>query len=139
MTEEQRVNLRKLADYLDTLEPKRFNMGHFAEYQGRLLGAYEPETNLCGTVCCALGNGPRAGFPPLGNELWPEYAERIFGLPDGSRWEWCFSGQWEETDNTATGAAARIRWMLDNGLPRNWRNQLYGTARRLCYVKEITS
>lgn len=51
---------------------------------------------------------------------------------DLHRWYWLFSDGWRETDNTPSGAAARIRHLLSHGLPEDWREQMSGDA-KLCY------
>ena len=49
-------------------------------------------------------------------------------VPQGhSGWHVCFSNRWRHTDNTATGAALRIRELVNNGLPINWRDQMNGS------------
>ncbi len=140
MTDEQRANLHKLADYLDIVAQKRFDMFDYARYRGR--ASEKPadrEVLHCSTVCCALGNGPRAGIPALVAEYWWTYSSRAFGLrADSGAWDWCFDLNWRYIDNTPRGAAARIRWLLAHGLPSDYRKQMYGDV-PLYYVEEIVS
>lgn len=42
---------------------------------------------------------------------------------------------WSETDNTPEGGAARIRWLLEYGVPRNAKAQRNGRA-PLCYMEK---
>lgn len=91
-------------------------------------------TGACPTVACCLGFGVAAGIEPLPCESWGAYAERCFGsanainlglededLMDRSAgmrlWNFLFSSGWVEVDDTREGAAARIRYALDRGLP----------------------
>ena len=113
LTDTQRANLARLADYLETVPQSAFDMESFEE-----------ETD-CGTVACAVGHGPAAGFPKPVLEAWTSYSSREFA-PDSPAWDWCFFGRWSETDNTPQGAAARIRYMLEHGVPENYEEQMCG-------------
>ena len=53
--------------------------------------------------------------------------------PNHKEFRWFFSDDWTEIDNTPTGAAARIEWYLQHGLPDNMSDQLDGIA-PLCYI-----
>jgi len=141
LPEEYRQNLLKLADYLskfqETIE-RRFDMSSFD--RSRSPHSTQP---VCGSVGCAIGHGPYAGIPKLDGESWIVYWQRVFMSPehfdcsdDGTDpWSWCFSEEWASIDNTAAGAAKRIYWLLDHGLPYNADDQLSGNA-PLCYVTE---
>jgi len=94
-------------------------------------------TGTCPTVACALGFGIAAGIRPRLDESWIAYAERCFGaysdiaglLRDENEdedaktshrrrlWDFLFSSAWTGVDNTRAGAAAKIRYALDRGLP----------------------
>ena len=54
--------------------------------------------------------------------------------PFSKEWDWCFSSRWADIDNTPTGAALRIEWLLNHGLPKDWRKQMVGEA-PLCYYE----
>ncbi|MDH7796400.1 MULTISPECIES: hypothetical protein [unclassified Beijerinckia] len=128
-----RENLKKLADYLATgTTACRFDMGSFCrdEYGDDLA----PLVHECGTVACAAGHGPAAGIEPIKkDESWTTYVRRHFGLSLFSdEGMWLFSGSWERSDNTPEGAARRIYWLLDEGLPSNWHKQMMRTE-PLCY------
>ena len=49
-------------------------------------------------------------------------------LNDGDERRWVVSGYWAEVDNTREGAALRIDYLIDTGLPENWCEQINGTA-----------
>lgn len=125
------MNLRSLASYLMTVDPKAFDMD---EYYMAGEGIWQLHSLLkdgsliryeCGTVACAVGHGPGAGvMPTLQDGSWPNYAARVFGAnSDPARGEdtlvhtWCFHGQWADIDNTPDGAAKRITYMLKHGVP----------------------
>ena len=142
-TEEQRANLDKLATYLESLpdDYKKFSMYSF--FCGPISESeFDLETvakrikngaNPCGTVACAIGHGPAAGISVNDPEIhgWFSYAKVRFGAlnhwvgsvdenSEGSRlWSWLFASEWHTTDNTVKGAAARIRWYLQHGIPDN--------------------
>lgn len=150
MNAEQRANLRKLADYLDTTEPQHFNMADYVR-SARGVSCPVPTARVvhaCSSVCCALGSGPRAGMPAKEGENWATYGSRVFGLVSptwygrslgqGYGGDWCFAASWESTDNSPQGAAARIRYLLDLGVPSNWTAQMNGNA-PLCYSTGSTS
>ena len=122
LTPEQRANLAKLADYLVTVPQSAFDM---ADYQ---------QKTDCGTVACAVGHGPEAGVQKRDCESWNQYSDRVFA-PQFESWGWCFSDHWSVADNTPQGAAARIRYMLEHGVPSNWRDQMLGNA-PLSYINK---
>ena len=128
-TEQKRANLKALADYLDTgITEYEFGMADFWT------------ENDCGTVACAVGHAPFVlGLEkPSGHYSWLHFGEEH--LVDSKNCMgtakiggWMFSGGWENTDNTARGAAARIYWYLEHGVPDDWRDQMLGRA-PLCYT-----
>jgi hypothetical protein len=117
-----REALRKLADHLETkVSQQQFDM---AEYR-----------NDCGTVGCALAHATDCVAPmpniPVGRTPtcydWEHYADDQFGTrPWQYEWLWCFGPDWAAVDNTPSGAARRIRHLLDFGLPDNWERQAAG-------------
>lgn len=138
-TANQRTKLRKLANYLLSLpeDYEKFHMGSFIyRDDNRSSDLYQiDKTTLhtCGTAACALGHAPSIFRVPKDCNSWWNLAEELFGLEDGSyEWAWCFSGEWVDVDNTHTGAAKRILWLLDRGLPEDWWYQLC-EDKELCY------
>lgn len=129
LADEQRANLATLAAYLRTLpaEYPDFSMDDFTADGGRV--AVQPE---CGTAACAAGHGINAGVSALAGESWYDYSVRSFA-PDEywkgpSPWDWCFSANWSDIDNTAHGAADRITYMLAHGVPDDAVEQRLGMA-----------
>jgi len=47
-------------------------------------------------------------------------------------WSWLFSDIWKDSDNTPHGAAKRILWLIQFGVPMDWAKQRDGNA-PLCY------
>ena len=115
LTNEQRANLKKLADYLAT--------GKTAMQFGMMIfcASDDVDDNLidhasdykCGTVGCAVGHGPYAGIQPKFGEDWLAYSERVFTGDDDDLWMWLFDASWTRVDNTAIGVAKRIYWFLN--------------------------
>lgn len=158
VTAEQRSNLETLASFLErSVPPPTFSMKTFVTVKKdfvleeefdedryfdsrdalnsrpslmKLSYYTEPD---CGTVACAVGHGPLAGIAPLEDESWFEYSKRVFGAPYGSLFRWLFDDNWANVDDTATGAAARIRYYLEHGIPENYYDQHFGRA-PLCYT-----
>lgn len=122
-----RENLAKLALYLETMTPPPgFDMALYAQNLEenpdftipiyRIHEAYDE----CGTVACAIGHGPKAGID-IGNSLtWGDYADK-FTDGDGGVFDWLFDSAWSKLDNTPTGAARRINYYLEHGLPKVFR------------------
>lgn len=126
ITQEQKENLIKMAEYLIQKNmfgrPKlkaRFDMKEFSAPNNK-------NPHNCGTVGCVVGHGPYAlGVQKEAAECWSEYALRMFGTnSDGFTFlqrpvfSFLFSGQWRSVDNTPYGAAQRIIFFLDGGMPQ---------------------
>ncbi len=108
------ANLETLFNYLAFGELKaEFNMARYYTNAPNFV----PLTK-CGTAGCAVGHGPYAGIPKLTDESWNEYAERCFSVNLGIVFEYLFHSDWAEIDNTPIGAAKRIRYALDFGIPK---------------------
>lgn len=135
LTKAQRARLNKLATYLEGL-PKRYRKFSMATYAGNMLPkkqARYAEFNggFCGTAACAVGHGPAAGvlMPPKlvaqfaevrrgddTGDIWHQYS-KLFTGGDMQVFHWLFVAHWARYDNTPRGAAARIRYFLERGLP----------------------
>jgi len=136
--EDRNANLKKLADYLDTLpdDYDAFNMRSFIRlnnYNGWGLADNREDYLLCkaslhecGSVACAVGHGPAAGIcmTPLEAQMreWNGYTDRCFVDSASEAFSWMFGGLWgfADGDNTPRGAAARIRYYLDRGVPSDF-------------------
>jgi len=133
----QRKKLRKLANYLLSLpeDYDKFDMTHFfyTDYVHLNLNEVGKKTlHTCGTAACALGHAASIFRVPK-ECWWGDLAKSLFGIDGVSEeWDWCFSGDWADVDNTHYGAAKRILWLLDKGLPDQWSYQLQGED-DLCY------
>lgn len=136
VTPEQRANLEKLASYLEAL-PTDYGQFEMTTYAVGDLPSARAHALSCGTAGCAVGHGPLASIAPMGDEDWFEYSTRAFVSHDeeGCAWDWCFGYEWAAVDNTPHGAAARIRWFLERGVPDDFDEQLSGDE-PLCYRAE---
>ncbi len=115
-----------MADYIRTIPQERFDMDRYR--------SNDRQTHECDSIGCVVGyctilddvnNIPKYSDGDIDFEKW---SENFTGLGWWSgTWHWCFSSYWKQIDNTPTGAAQRIEWLLNNGLPQNWSNQLEGT------------
>ena len=133
----KRENLQLMANHLKTnVLPENFHMG---KYRGDDDDFSSP---VCGSVGCTVGNctvldveNVIKNFTDSGGEIefgaWSEYFTGLYWA--GHEWYWCFGSTWKTTDNTPTGAALRIEWLLNHGLPENWSRQMYGVE-DLCYI-----
>ena len=127
LTEEHKKNLLLLADGLEGIPQEFFDMGWY-----RSEGEITKNLTDCGTVGCALGWGPFIkGIAPkeehYGNYVglyFERYTKMFMSSTYSPAWQWCFASRWRHTDNTATGAALRIRELVNNGLPITWWDQM---------------
>ena len=157
VTPRRRANLEKLADYLEGLprDYSHFEMSVYADHEGdhdfggetfeeAMHDRPEETVQDCGTVACAVGHGPAAGIPFAQCHLrkeprfngegyiydldWDSYATNFVPLRS-SDWSWMFDSDWSGVDNHHWGAAARIRYYLDKGLPEHW-NSFYTSPQK---------
>lgn len=131
----RRDMLEKIAAHTEKRAVAEFYMGDFCtDTDGNDM------QQECGSLMCIIGDCPAIGeeFQMIAREMdedecwlpsWGEYSVRITGVdyfsPD---WDYLFSGQWAGVDNTPKGAAARIRYYLEHGLPSDWEDQMRGNA-----------
>lgn len=111
-----RENLQTLATYL------AYGNGASAgvEFDMSLFTQGSSTAHTCKTAGCAVGFAPFAGIKKRNTEDFLEYSERtLIADGDGEEWGWCFSSFWAVTDNSRLGAAKRIQYLLDKGLPRD--------------------
>jgi len=133
-----RENLKLMADYIETISQDRFDMGKFRT--GELV------KHECGSVGCVIGHCTILDKNPLRLDLdghidfdaWSFDFTGLDSFYDNDKWQYLFSCEWETVDNTPAGAAKRIRYFLENGLPKNWQEQILGFA-PLSYLKNKTA
>ena len=119
-------NLKKMADYIETISPERFDMLEF-----RTGGKKNHE---CDSVGCVLGHCTVLDKNPLpmnyiGDINFSEWSLDFTGLyPNSDEWDYLFAPFWKAVDNTPIGAAKRIRYVLENGAPEDWHEQMIGKA-----------
>lgn len=145
VTTGQRSNLLKLATYLETLpkDYERFDMATFYDkndWGDAGIAVSDLKQIGCGTVACAAGHGPAAGikftnvYAVDGDHDWGQYSRDNFSGEDRNFWEWMFGGDWGGYDNSHWGAAARIRYFLENdGIPELFFQKQF---RKHHFVKE---
>lgn len=131
-----RENLQKMAEYIKKIPQKQFSMAEFRTFNT----PEDLETHKCNTIGDVIGhctvldiedNLPRITTGVINFNDWSVNYTGLYR--DSAEWIWCFSQYWVRTDNTPTGAAKRIEWLLNNGLPSNYRHQITGKA-KLCYL-----
>ena len=112
-----------MGTYLDPLENVRFNAVDNAIIEYTKTG-HKP----CGTAACAVGHAPHFGIGDItafaDNDdgaliNWYSYSNQYLIEPNNGTgaWNWCFSPDWAALDNTPQGAAKRIRYLLEQGVP----------------------
>ena len=134
----RRENLQLMADHLKTnVKQKNFHMGRYR-------GDDDFSNPVCGSVGCTVGNCTVLDTENVMNNFinsdgridftaWSIDFTGLLEVEYEDVWEWCFDCQWIFIDNTPTGAALRIEWLLNHGLPENWKNQMRGRE-KLCYM-----
>lgn len=125
-------NLQRMADYIRTVPQEKFSMSVYRYGQNQHL----PK---CGSVGCVIGHCTILDKANI--KQWRDYegdiefgmwSQHFTGIKD-EMWEWCFASEWANVDNTTNGAALRIEWLINKGLPHDWDDQMNGQA-ALCYV-----
>lgn len=118
LTQSQFDNLHKLLAYAKSHPDIPFDMAVFLREpngdEARHLTKVT-QSHPCGTTCCLAGMGIYMGIPPIDNEVWGEYIDRIF-TNEISHWEYLFS---EDHVNSLPHAIARLEDFLTNGLPQD--------------------
>jgi hypothetical protein len=126
-------NLQRMADYIRTVPREKFDMLEFRGGEGKKAE--------CDSVGCVIGHctvldaeNIKARFTDVDGEIrFAIWSEEFTGLSlHRSGWDWCFSADWIYIDNTPEGAALRIEWLIENGLPEDADEQMIGAA-KLCY------
>ena len=134
LTKRHRANLRKHAKYLYALtDNSKFDMGRIALDSHRNEIRSVCDIARCGTVMCSLGYAALS-FPLKAgvHDNWEEFCRDIFGIgpyENGLAWDFLFSEDWVDIDNTITGAADRIIYFLKHGIPDDcWNPEVYQTS-----------
>ena len=131
----KRDNLQLMADHLKiSVNQDNFDMD---QYRGDIDDFSDPE---CGSAGCTVGtctvldveNVIKNFTFPNGEINFRAWSEDFTGIYR-AEWAWCFGYAWAKTDNTPIGAALRIEWLLNHGLPDEWDCQMYGRE-ELCYM-----
>lgn len=152
ITERDKKTLLKVADFIEKLPQEKFHMGKYRcnknhNWLRNNSGSfqYEFDRNNCGTVGCILGWCPFIeGLEPMlsdyekmrGFPFWERYSDRIFDFTtQDDIWDYLFHSDWELVDDTPIGAAKRLRYIVEFGLPETWETELKGDS-LLSYEKE---
>ena len=134
LTKRNRAYLRKHAKFLYALTDELnrcFTMGYYArDCEDRWL---EPcNVRECGTIMCALGYAAIV-FPHIAkkHDTWWRFCTDVFGFGElrSEEWDFLFSMNWTDRDNTTSGAADRITYFLKHGVPDDcWNPEVYQTS-----------
>jgi len=128
-----RENLNRMADYIETIPQDRFDMHTFR--------TGESVNHECDSVGCVIGHCTILDKNPLpmhrfGYIDFDSWSSDFTGLDSFSdEWRYLFFGLWTAVDNTPTGAAKRIRYLIEHGLPEDWHEQIEGKA-PLSYINQ---
>lgn len=97
----------------------------------------------CGSGGCVIGhcvaldmeNIEKNFMGIFGRIAYVQWSEYFTDLNHYSpEWRYLFSSSWGDIDNTRTGAAKRIRYVVKNGVPKRWKEEMIGNA-PLSYTK----
>lgn len=134
------IAVTRLLDACERL-PRDIRADQFDMYKYR---ATDDQNAVCKTIACFAGHMTRYakdwGVKILRTDRvidFNRFLKDALGIDvlieDGDEiWEWLFSSAWGYTDNTLEGAILRCRYLIENGLPNNWRKQMRGKE-PLCY------
>jgi hypothetical protein len=76
-----------------------------------------------------LAYGPLAGVVPKAGDDWRSYSARSFCIQYEQPFIcWLQAAPWKETEGSAVGAALRIAYVLDYGVPHDYAEIAAGTA-----------
>ena len=139
LSKENKANLLKLADGIEGIPSEFFHMRNWRSVRNELSSEVRMTSfrsiKDCGTIGCAVGWGPFVeGLELNAYEQattyiqYGVYVERLFGFLEGSdEFDWCFAASWDSVDNTARGAALRIRELARTGkVPKDSTSQRLG-------------
>lgn len=118
-------NLLKMADYIETIPQESFDMSDYRTGQW--------ETPECNSVGCIIGHCTVLDKVTAANvKMWDETIDfQLWSYSftkinvESAEWDYLFHSMWKYADNTPTGAAKRIRYFVENGLPDTWEEEMY--------------
>ena len=140
LDEEALDNIQELADHLKTValslksnyfdaDVVKFGMRHFVNE------AKFTQDNVCHSSACAVGHfavmrGYEYNHDGIGSiddddfVDWSDFSEDYIGISQSGDqeiiWDWLFSCRWSELDDKPLGAAARIEYFLEHGVPKDF-------------------
>lgn len=123
LTQEQRLALEALERHLKGEKPPvTFDMTFYYHDGEQVIGPrqafQQSDDEREKSRACAIGQAvfvPELPSPDKKLKSWGSYGTKVFGVePYTIGWDFLFSGQWATMDNTAIGAAQRIRYFLDH-------------------------
>jgi hypothetical protein len=120
-------NLLKMAEYIATVPQEMFDMEQYRD-------EFDERYPKCNTVGCVIGHctvlDRLENIPTFNNKIcFVQWSQEFTGINVSSEeWDWCFSWKWAQSDNTPTGASKRIKYLIEHGLPENWKEQMNGEA-----------
>ena len=114
----EQVNADKfdIRNYVNGTDPATWRLYVFPPYNLKVV-EYREILATEGTKACPIGYGPAAGIAvPSADMSWEEYGcLRFTNCRICS--DWMFSRHWHAVDPTVVGAANRIQYALEHGLP----------------------
>ncbi len=127
-------NLLKMADYIETIPQEQFNMGTF-RFNDKCVN---PECNSVGCIIghCTILDAENVinNFMKPSNIInFQAWSEEFTGIKGNNTWEYLFSSEWLTSDNTPTGAAKRIRYVVEHGLPDTFFEEMT-KGKHLSYI-----
>lgn len=138
MNKRQKERLLKLADAIEKLDDKNFDLRSYVKLKGDIEDLKQKKLN-CGTTCCAIGWMPSV-FPRICEwKLVDEYhgdinvmlkndpyvtgyevAREVFGLSDYEAWFLFDPDYYPEDRRGKKSVLRRIRRFIESGLPENY-------------------
>jgi hypothetical protein len=125
-------NLLWAAKFIRDVPQEKFDMGVYREDDN-------DTDHICNSVGCVIGHcvalsGNRNVHRHISGDIdFLQWSESFFDIKYlDNAWDWCFDARWKHTDNMPEGAALRMEWLVEHGLPKDWQDQMIGNTKP-CY------
>ena len=129
-----RENLQRMADHIRTVPQELFDMGGLFRHGQRFTAECDGKGDVIGH--CTILDKDNLIYNQDGTIDFLLWADVFTGWLHIDEHAWLFCSAWRKRDNTPEGAALRIEWLLNHGVPENWFSMIFLTKTPLCYLSD---